>query len=199
MGITDHLRLHPFLRSGLISFASTLPPVECDDFASHIGTEIRLAKRRVTSPRLKPRILKPAHDSNPWHGVCWIGRAGLRQLSERVPQPLARGRERGEAALALPRVWANSGMVGECAAGELACTARALSDLPRADRLALSAGGTSSRRVMGNDRLTIHQPVSQFDNAWSFDFLQSPLPFSNGGHRRRNDAVHMDACRTGSA
>lgn len=44
-------------------------------------------------------------------------RAGLRQLSERVPEPLAAGRERGAAALALPQLRSHTGVVGECAAG----------------------------------------------------------------------------------
>jgi prepilin signal peptidase PulO-like enzyme (type II secretory pathway) len=82
-----------------------------------------------------------------------------------VPQPLASGRERGEAALTLPDVWTNADVVGECAAGELAGAARELSHVQDMDWLALSPGGISGGDIVGDHRITIHRPVSGCDHA----------------------------------
>jgi len=65
---------------------------------------------------VEPYILKPRHDSHFGNDLCGPTRPRLRQLSECVPKPLARGRERGQAALPLPPVQPNAHLVGERAA-----------------------------------------------------------------------------------
>ena len=74
-----------------------------------------------------------ANESHCGHGVGGAAGAGLWQLPERVPEPVARGRERREAALALPELRADAGVVGECAAGELDRAEGAVQDLQGGD------------------------------------------------------------------
>ena len=77
------------------------------------------------------RILDLSDDSRPdsylGDGVCRAAGAGLWQLSERVPEPLAGRRKHRHAAIALPQVRAGAHVVGKCSAGELggACGAGA--------------------------------------------------------------------------
>ena len=96
------------------------------------------------------RILNLAHNSHSGNDLCGTAGAGLRQLPERVPEPLARGRERGHAPLPLPQLQSDACLVGEPAAGQLAGPAWPLPHLPRLDRLALSASGGSRCCTMGN-------------------------------------------------
>src|ERR1035437_5962155 len=83
----------------------------------------------------------------------------LRQLSERLPEPLARGREHRPAALPLPPLQPHARLVGERATHQLACAARPLPHLPRLDRLALSAGGAGHWTVVEPCRLELLQSV----------------------------------------
>ena len=95
------------------------------------------------------RILNLAHDSHSGNDLCGPDGAGLWQLSERVPEPLAGGRKYRQAAFALPPVRPDADVVGECAAGELAGSAGALPKLPGLDRMAVSAGGAGGGGSVG--------------------------------------------------
>ncbi len=75
--------------------------------------------------------------------------AGLRQLSECVPEPLAGGRKHCQPPFALPSVRKNTHMVGESAASQLAGSARALPHVQDLDWLALSAGRAGIGSVVG--------------------------------------------------
>ena len=55
----------------------------------------------LSALRLPSRILIFEHDSHLVFDLCRAPRAGLRQLSERVPEPLAPGSERGKAEIPL--------------------------------------------------------------------------------------------------
>ena len=122
---------------------------------STLGSE-RLATGLL---RLEEPYTQLRYDSHSGNDLCGPAGAGLRQLSERLPEPLARGRERRQAALPLPPVRPHAGLVGECAAGQLARSARPLPHLPRLDRLALSAGGAGGRGALGDCQLAISAAV----------------------------------------
>jgi len=62
---------------------------------------------------------------------------------------MARRRERGEAAVALPELRASAGVVGECAAGELAGTAGTVPGVRGVDWMAVSAGGAGGGGLVG--------------------------------------------------
>ena len=72
----------------------------------------------VLRSRHQSRILNLFNDPRARNHFRWSCRAGLRQLPERVPEPLAHGREHCPSALALPKLRTKAGVVGECAAGE---------------------------------------------------------------------------------
>ncbi len=72
---------------------------------------------------------RSSNDPHLWHDFDGAAGACFWELSERVPEPLARGRERGEAALALPKLRTDAGLVGERAGGELGCAAGAVQDV----------------------------------------------------------------------
>jgi hypothetical protein len=95
------------------------------------------------------RILNLFNDSHRRNHLRRASRAGLRQLPERVPEPLARGRKHRASALALSKLRENTSVVGKRAAGKLAGAARALPELPGMDWLALSTGGAGGWRRLG--------------------------------------------------
>ena len=118
--------------------------------------------RRIGRPAFEARparkncrsdILNLDYDSDSGNDLCGTLGAGLWQLPERVPEPLAGGRERGAAALALPPVRTDASLVGEYAAGELARSACALPHLPCVDWMAVSAGRVDCGGAVGCGRV----------------------------------------------
>ena len=69
---------------------------------------------------------------------------------------MARGRERSEAALALPELRADAGLVGECAGSELAGAAGTLQDVRSLDWVAVSVGGIADWIFLGCRGLALH-------------------------------------------
>src|SRR5580698_622007 len=96
-----------------------------------------------------------AHDSHSRDRICSSARPCLRQLSERVPEPLAGRRKHRHAAFALHELRTDTQLVGEYPAPKLARPAWPLPHLPRLDRLALSAGRGCARRTLGQNCLDI--------------------------------------------
>ena len=66
-----------------------------------LWVETMRIQRAASSAGLESRILIFEHDSHPVYDLRRALRAGLRQLSERMPEPLAQGRERSHAPLPL--------------------------------------------------------------------------------------------------
>ncbi len=96
-----------------------------------------------------------ANDSNSGNDFRGVAGAGLRQFPECVPEPLAGGRERGEAALALPPLQPYAGLVGECATGELAGAAREMPGVRGVDWVAVSTGGSGGGWALGVASLAV--------------------------------------------
>ena|SRR5580698_102525 len=96
-----------------------------------------------------------AHDSHSRDRICSSARPCLRQLSERVPEPLAGRRKHRHPALPLHELRTDTQLVGEYPAPKLARPAWPLPHLPRLDRLALSAGRGCARRTLGQNCLDI--------------------------------------------
>ena len=116
-----------------------------------------------------------ANDSNSGNDFRGVAGAGLRQFPECVPEPLAGGRERGEAALALPPLQPYAGLVGECATGELAGAAREMPGVRGVDWVAVSTGGSGGGWALGVASLAVHG----LPEPGHFG-IQSSLPFDSG-------------------
>ncbi len=124
----------------------------CPTFGA-VSSRLRWESADLNSPAIKGRILNLAHDSHSGNNICGPVGAGLWQLSERVPEPLAAWREHCRAPLPLQPMRPHAYLVGECAARQLACSGRPLPHLPRLDWLAHPAGGVGRRRALGRFRL----------------------------------------------
>src|SRR3954469_6178184 len=94
------------------------------------------------------RILELSDDSRSGNGVCRAAGAGLWQLPERVPEPLAGGRKRRNAAFALPELRPHAGVVGECAAVELGGAAGKVPRVRGVDWVAVCGGGSGRGRLV---------------------------------------------------
>ena len=88
------------------------------------------------------------HDSHLRNSLCRSIRSVLRQLPQRLPKPLARGREYSPPPLPLPPLHPHALLVGKHPANKLASPPRPLPRVPCLDRLALSAGGAGCGRVV---------------------------------------------------
>ena len=94
-----------------------------------------------------------SNDSRAYNGFCRAFGTGFRQFSQRLRHAVAGMRERRQRPLALPQLRPNPGLVGEHPSGKLVGAPRTLPDLQSNHRLALSTGGTGSRRAVGAGKL----------------------------------------------
>jgi len=133
-----------FLETAILTIQLGCPRSRFWDLGYHEFTNLRTrsfnSERSTAELRPANRILNSSDDSCSWNRVCRADGAGLWQLSERVPYALACGRERCEAALALPQLRPHAHVVGKCAAGELDCAARAVQELRGLDWVAICGG-----------------------------------------------------------
>lgn len=127
--------------------------------ASILSSESALRKRQISGLQTIWRdgacgpYTRPSDDPHFRHNFGWVAGACFWKLSERVPKPVARERERSEAAIPLPELRAHAGLVGERAGRELGGVAGAMQVLQSWDWVAVSGGGTGGRHTLEHARL----------------------------------------------
>lgn len=97
----------------------------------------------------KETVYSLCHECCPLPIDCRAAGFGVRKFPECLRKPLAEGTKRRLAALALRSLPEDAGVVGEHSVIELADSARAVQNVPRAHRISAPPGRTVSRGPLG--------------------------------------------------